>query len=234
MVRIMRDAGIDLESMARAVGQHIFGSTREAAGPDDALAIAFHEALGRAVSELNAARVRLTAPERVERETNAQYAWRLHNLNPEVPIDEIAAAAVGPSGHLNLVPTKNQLTAMINTRDEIRAAFSTLRPISAADADRMGFKDAESHDEDEATNCMFGGALSTSNTDQRVIGLARVPSNPNDSYSATDNKDLDFMDLNKLAEHLASNPTHPINRLPLNQSNIHQFAFRVSVSGTPS
>ena len=227
LMQQFRESGVDLESMARALEQEFPGTTREGVSPDHALAIELRQALRLAVSELYAARDRLTMPERVERETNAQYAWRLHNLNPGVSTDEIAAAAVGPSGHLNLASTKAQLEAMIGTRDGLVAAFSTLRPISAADANRMGFRDAATHDEDEATDCLFGGALSTRNPDQLVIGLAPSPSNPNEAYSAGVNKDLEFMDLNKLAEHLASNPTHPLNRAPLNPDNIHHFAFRL-------
>ena len=233
IVQQFRDSGVDLDSMARALEQQFPVTTRERVSPDHALAIELCRALRLAVSESDAALPRLTMPEPVELETVGQYAWRVRNLNPTAPIrvivnavTEIAAAVPGESEVVRLA-VKNHLEATIKTRDSIVAAFGALRPISKTDANRMGFKDAATHDEDEATDCLFGGALSTGNSDQRVIGLAQVPSNPNDAYSAGVNKDLVFMDLNKLAEHLASNPTHPVNRRPLNPSNIHQFAFRL-------
>lgn len=178
----------------------------------------------------NAPRAGLAVPERTAGETNAQFAWRLHNLNPEASVDQIAAAAVGPSGHQNLRPTRNQLNAMIKTRDEIRAAFSGLRSISKADAQRMGFKDAATHGASEATDCLFGEPLSLGNPNQRVIGLAPQPSDPKkQAYSAELNKEPVFMDLNELAKYLAgqTQPRHPITNAPLTAKNIRNYAFRI-------
>ena len=169
----------------------------------------------------------LTMPARVPGENNAQYAWRLHNLNPGVSLERLAAATVGPGGHLNLRPTLHQLDAMVKLHKDIHAAFSSLRSISKADAERLGFKDAATHGEDEATDCLFGEPLSTANPNQRVIGLAQLPSDRKQAYSADVNKEVVFMDMNKLAEFLASKPEHPINRQPLNLGNLHNFAFKI-------
>jgi effector protein HopAB len=174
-----------------------------------------------------AARTGLTMPERPPGQTNAQYAWRLHTLNPAASIDQIVAATVGPSGHLNQRPTKVALTEMIKTRDEIVAAFSGLRPISKGDAERLGFKDAATHNEDEATGCLFGEPLSTSNREQRVIALTTQPAPTLRDPNVADNAGVVFMDLNALASHLASNPKHPIHKAPLDASNIGNYAFRI-------
>lgn len=178
--------------------------------------------------DANAADIGLTMPERAERENNAQYAWRLHNLNPEASLDRIAAAAVGETARFNLRPTRLQLDAMIKARDEFRAAFSSLRPISKADAERIGFKDAQTHgEEDEVTQCLFGEPLSTSNPEQRVIALASEPLDPTKPYSAEDIKGHEFMDFNALTMHLANKPVHPLNRAPLDANNIRDYAFRI-------
>ena len=109
----------------------------------------------------------------------------------------------------------------------IRAAYSDLRTISPETARRLGFKDAAIHGEDEATHCMFGGALSTRNRDQQVIGLAKAPSNPPHAFHAEVNKELEFMDLAALAKYLETKPEHPLNRQPLDASNIRNYAFRI-------
>ena len=170
---------------------------------------------------------RLTMPTRTPGENNAQYAWRLHNLNPGASLDRIAAAAVGETARFNLRPTRLQLDAMIKARDEFRAAFSSLRPISKADAERIGFKDAQNHGEDEATQCLFGEPLSTSHPEQRVIALASEPLDQTKPYSAEDMKGLEFMDLNALANHLANKPEHLSNRAQLDANNIRDYAFRI-------
>jgi effector protein HopAB len=173
------------------------------------------------------ARTGLTMPERPLGQTNAQYAWRLHTLNPTASVDRIAAATVGPSGHLNLRATKEALTAMIKTRDEIRAAYTGLRSISKSDAERLGFKDAATRNEDDATDCLFGGPLNTNNPEQRVIALTSRPLTTLQDASAADNAGVVFMDLNALANHLASEPKHPIHKAPLDASNIQNYAFRI-------
>ncbi|MGN6087421.1 hypothetical protein [Trinickia sp.] len=179
--------------------------------------------------DANAARGGLIIPQRADRESNAQFAWRLHNLNPGASVQQVAAETVGPSGHLNLRATIDQLNAMIKTRDQIRAAFSSLRSISKADAERLGFKDAATHGESEATDCTFGEPLSTSNPSQRVIGLVNQPSDPKHAYNPEHNKEPVFMDLNELATYLAgqTQPRHPITNAPLTAKNIRNYAFRI-------
>jgi effector protein HopAB len=177
--------------------------------------------------DANAARARLIMPDRAERETNAEYAWRLHNLNPGASLNRIAAAAVGETARFNLRPTRLQLDAMIKTRDEFRAAYSGLRPISKADAERIGFKDAQTHGEDEATQCLFGAPLSMSDPDQRVIAFASEPLDQTKPYRAEDMKGFEFMDFNALTTHLATKPVHPSNRAPLDATNIRDYAFRI-------
>jgi effector protein HopAB len=171
--------------------------------------------------DAEAVRARLTIPERAPGENNAQYAWRVRRQNPGASVAEAAAAAVGPSGHLNLQSTISELNALIRTQEKISAAFGGLRALSADDAKRMGFVDGE-------TDCLFGEELSLRNANQKVIGLAQQPSNPSRSgYDARTNKDVVFMDLNKLAEYLATKPRHPMNNLPLDAKNIRDFAFRI-------
>lgn len=173
-------------------------------------------------ADAQAARARLTIPDRAAGENNAQYAWRVRRQNPGASVAEIAAAAVGPSGHLNLQSTISELNALIKTHEKIRAAFSSLRTIPKGDAEHMGFKDGE-------TDCLFGEELSLSNSSQRVIGLAQQPSNPSRSgYDTATNKDVVFMDLNKLAEYLTTKPRHPMNNHPLDAKNIRDFAFRIA------
>ena len=112
---------------------------------------------------------------------------------------------------------------------QIRSAFNDLRTISKDEAKRMGFKDAATHSADEATHCMFGGPLSTSDPDQRVIALVPVPSNPaNAAFSADVNKKPEFMDLANLARYLETRSLHPVTRQPLDVSNIRDYAFRIA------
>lgn len=113
------------------------------------------------------------------------------------------------------------------SQGQIRTAYSDLRSISRGTAQRLGFKDAASHGEDEATHCMFGEPLSTHNPNQRVIGLATVPSDPQHAFNASVNRELVFMDLTALAKYLETKPTHPLNREPLDASNIRNYAFRI-------
>lgn len=113
------------------------------------------------------------------------------------------------------------------SQGQIRAAYSDLRTISPETAQRLGFKDAAIHGEDEATQCMFGGALSTRNRDQQVIGLAKAPSNPPRGFDVDVNKEVVFMDLAALAKYLETKPQHPLNRQPLDASNIRNYAFRI-------
>jgi hypothetical protein len=111
---------------------------------------------------------------------------------------------------------------------QISAAFNDLRSISKDDAERMGFKDAATHSADEATHCMFGGPLSTSDPAQRVIGLVPMPSDPAEAaFSADVNKEPVFMDLAKLAQYLETKSLHPVTRQPLDASNIRDYAFRI-------
>jgi hypothetical protein len=128
----------------------------------------------------------------------------------------------------------NPLTAALDralelytSQGQIRAAYSDLRPVSRETAQQLGFKDAAIHGEDEATHCMFGEPLSTRNPNQLVIGLAKGPSNPPHAYDADVNKELVFMDLTALAKYLETKPTHPLNRQPLDASNIRNYAFRI-------
>jgi hypothetical protein len=109
----------------------------------------------------------------------------------------------------------------------ILAAFGSLRTISKADAERLGFKDAATHSADEATFCMFGEPLSLADPNQRIIGLAPVPSDPKQAYSAEVNKEPEFMDLTALAKYLSDKPQHPLNKQPLDARTIHQYAFRI-------
>ena len=169
----------------------------------------------------------LSMPQRAQGENNAQYAWRLHYQNPRASIEQIAAATVGPGGHQNLGKTISDLNAMIKVRDKILSAFSALRTVSHADAQRLGFKDAATHNEDEATDCLFGEPLSTSNREQRVIALTTQPVGTLRDSRVADNAGVVFMDLNALARHLASDPKHPIHKAPLNAGNIRDYAFRV-------
>ena len=76
---------------------------------------------------------------------------------------------------------------------KILAAFGSLRTMSKADAERLGFKDAATHNADEATHCMFGEALSLGNPNQRIIGLAPMSSDPEQAYRAEVNKEPVFM-----------------------------------------
>jgi effector protein HopAB len=151
----------------------------------------------------------------------------LHYQNPAAPIEHIAADAVGPSGHHGLRQTIGELNAMIKVRDKILAAFTGLRPISKGDAERLGFKDAATHNEDDATDCLFGEPLSTSNREQRVIALTTQPVRTLSDPNVADRAGVVFMDLNALARHLASEPKHPIHKAPLDASNIRNYAFRI-------
>jgi effector protein HopAB len=174
-----------------------------------------------------AAAAGLSMPQRVQGENNAQYAWRLHYQNPRASIEQIAAATVGPSGHQSVPRTISELNAMIKVRDEIRSAFRDLPTVSRADAERLGFKDAATHNEDDATDCLFGEPLSTTNREQRVIALTTQPVRTLGDPRVADNAGVVFMDLNALARHLASEPRHPIHKAPLNAGNIRDYAFRV-------
>lgn len=110
---------------------------------------------------------------------------------------------------------------------KILEAFGSLRTISTADAELLGFKDAATHNADEATHCMFGEPLSLGNPNRRIIGLAPVPSDSEHAYRAEVNKEPEFMDLTALAKHLADKPKHPMNNQPLDARTIHQYAFRI-------
>ena len=180
----------------------------------------------------DAARARLVMPERGDGDDNAIYAWRVLSLNHGASLGDIAAVAI----RRDLPPieqlrwTIGKLKQMIETRDAICAAFSGLRSISKADAQRMGFKDAATHGASEATDCLFGEPLSLGNPNQRVIGLAPQPSDPKkQAYSAELNKEPVFMDLNELAKYLAgqTQPRHPITNVPLTAKNIRNYAFRI-------
>jgi len=63
----------------------------------------------------------------------------------------------------------------IQNYNNICAAFDELRVISKADAETMGFKDAQDckgeSDQGLATACLFGEDLSLSYPNQQVIGL---------------------------------------------------------------
>ena len=58
---------------------------------------------------------------------------------------------------------------------QIRAAYGDLRAIPRETAQQLGFKDAAIHGEDDATHCMFGGALSTRNFKERPYRKVRRP-----------------------------------------------------------
>lgn len=107
------------------------------------------------------------------------------------------------------------------------AAFGKLRTISKDAAKRLGFNDAATHDADEATHCLFEEALSIGNPNQGVIGLAPAPSDTKQAYRAGVNRELVFMELTKLAQYLETKPQHPLNRQPLDASNIRNYAFRI-------
>lgn len=181
-----------------------------------------------------AARGALVMPERSPRENNGQYAWRVHTQNPGVSVEDIASAAVPHGGDRQA--TVDALNGHINTYEKICTAFSMLRQIPKADAERMGFKDAAIYNQegdgefskDLATNCLFGEELSLSNPNQRVIGLAQIESSSWQGYQADVNKDVVFMDMKKLAEYLVSNPKHPMNNMSLTADNIRNFAFKIS------
>lgn len=113
------------------------------------------------------------------------------------------------------------------SQGQIRSAYGDLRAISRETAKSLGFKDAAMHGEDDATQCMFGGALSTGNPNQLVIALARAPSDPRHAFDAGVNKEVEFMDLAALAKYLETKPQHPATRQPLDASNIRNYAFRI-------
>lgn len=168
----------------------------------------------------------LSLPAREDEESNLQYALRLRRLNPGASVAHIANAVVrGHDGNPSEVI--RSLRAHISACEKLVAKFSELRPISKADAEALGFKDAAEHGEDHATQCMFGGGLSLTNRKQMVIGLAQGPSAPPAAYHAGKNKSLEFMDLNKLAEFLTGQPRHPTHRAPLNEQTIQDYAFRI-------
>jgi effector protein HopAB len=169
----------------------------------------------------------LSMPERVQGETNVQYAWRLRYQNPRASVEQIAAATVGPSGHRNIQRTIGELNSMIKVRDKIRATFSDLPTVSRADAERLGFKDAATHNEDDATDCLFGEPLSMTDRKQRVIALTTQPVPTLGDPRVADNAGVVFMDLNALARHLASEPKHPVYKTPLDITNIRDYAFRI-------
>lgn len=176
----------------------------------------------------------LAMPARGPAENNGQFAWRVYTQNPGVSVEDVASAVVRSGG--NRQATVDALKAHIKTYEKICAAFSELRPISKADAEGMGFKDAAVYNQegdgpfskDLATTCLFGEELSVRNRNQQVIGLAQVASDPKQGYRADVNKDVVFMDMKKLAEYLVSNPKHPMNNMPLTADNIHNFAFRIA------
>lgn len=171
--------------------------------------------------------------ERGPSEDNGQFAWRLYNRNPGVSVEDIASAVVRSGG--NRHATIDRLKGHIKTYEKICAAFNELHPISKADAERMGFKDAAIYNQegdgefskDLATTCLFGEELSLSNPNQHVIGLAQVPSNLQQGYHADVNKDVVFMDMKELAKYLISKPRHPMNNMPLTADNIRDFAFKI-------
>lgn len=195
---------------------------------------------GRATNAASIPARALVLPPRLDADDNAHYALRVYNQNPGASVHDVAAAVVGPSGGLNLQPTIDGLNALIRTHagvsGQIRAAFSALRSISKADAERLGFKDAAIYNRegdgpfsrDDATTCMFGEELSTNNPSQHVIALATVPSSQRNRFDPGVNRGIVFMDLNKLADYLATKPKHPMNNnQPLNARNIRDFAFRI-------
>ena len=179
-----------------------------------------------------AARAELVIPVRSPTANNAQYAWHVRTQNPGASVADIAAAVAG-LGNQQVI---NELNEMIQTHARICAAFSELRPISEAEAKKIGFKDAAIYNEegdgpfskDEATTCLFGDELSVRNPDQQVIGLAPAASSPSHGYHVEANKGIVFMDLKKLADYLVAKPNHPFNpKTTLNADNIRDFAFRI-------
>ncbi len=174
-------------------------------------------------------RPRLVIPRRGNAESNVQFAWRIRTQNPAASTEDILSAVVPERG--NRQALEAALQQYIQNYNNICAAFDELRVISKADAEAMGFKDAEDcqgeSDRDQATACLFGEDLSLSNPNQQVIGLAQVASSTPQAYQADVNKDLVFMDMKKLAEYLVSKPKHPMNNMPLTVDNIRNFAFKI-------
>lgn len=79
---------------------------------------------------------------------------------------------------------------------------------------------------------MFGNypriAISLSNPNQHVIGLAPVASALERGYDERTNKEVVFMDMKMLAQYLLTAPLHPMNNKPLDEDNISEFAFRIA------
>lgn len=224
---------------------------REGLDRNDPVVAALHEALAeRAFSESWAAThppdfgpIRtsqaftgraLVTPERDPGETNdGEYAWRIYNQNPHAPADEVADEVARSGGDYQRAMLG--LRRCIHGAYEIFTQFSRLRPISRADAARMGFKDAAIYNREGdgvfskelATRCLFGEELSLTNANQQVIGLAQIPSTTPTGYAQDINKNVVFMDMRKLAMYLVINPKHPMNNMPLNADNIADFAFKI-------
>lgn len=165
-------------------------------------------------------------PRRDDFESNLDYAWRIRGQNPGASVNDIAHAVVGDSGGRPEVVARD-LNARIAACEKISGQFGTLRTISKDEAESLGFMDAAVHGED-ATACLFGEDLSLGNPNQRVIGLVQIASDRPHGFDANVNKAVVFMDMNKLAEYLVSNPKHPMNNARLNANNIGNFAFRIS------
>ncbi|WP_245965006.1 hypothetical protein [Trinickia dinghuensis] len=183
-----------------------------------------------------ATRDAIVLPERDDSESNLHYAWRVRSQNPGISLRDIANAVVrGRGGRAGDVMT--DLRTQLDAYEAVNAKFSGLRPISRAYAEEhMQFKDAAIYNQDDegpfskdlATACMFGEDLSLSNPNQRVIGLATVRSSREQAFDPDVNKEIVFMDMNKLAEFLVNNPKHPHNNQPLNVNNIADYAFKIS------
>ncbi|WP_152092341.1 Effector protein hopAB1 [Pseudomonas sp. KUIN-1] len=160
-------------------------------------------------------------PEREDNENNVAYGVRLLRLNPEAEVERVVEAFItDPSSRPEVVADIHAVLRSITSQ------FRQLRTISKADAESQDFRDAADYP-DDPTSCLFGEDLSLSNPHQQVIGLAGESTDILQPYSQEGNKALRFMDMKKLAEHLASKPVHPMNRDRLDDKNIAGYAFRV-------